>query len=625
MKAAARRGQPLLKHRTPIAGLALLCAAGCSQALTLGSVRGVALIGQALNVVVPVQLDAGEDASDLCFDAEVFHAETHQPASRVRVRVEATPQAPVAEVRILSSAAVDEPVVTVELRAGCGQKTTRRYVLLADMPSPIAAPAPALPLLAPAATAPAVKLPATVRPAPAATSASVNPKPMRARKRLTQKATPAPATGARPVEPSQAARPTGRARLTLDPLEFFSDRIANLVAPAPITLPEDALRTMQRMQTLEGSVKSLTASAALNEASLADLKARLQKAEKAESERFPGVLVYGLITLLLACLAALAWLWQRQRGRPSHEDPWWSDSVNLPAAAAPPDLVAPRQTTPDAALSTTATEASQEAEPASVLDIDLMDLSDSGFAAFLPPDEPEAEPTVAPTAPAPVPPASVAPTRQLNFGTLLDIRQQAEFFVSLGQADQAVQILRQHLGDGTGPNPFVYLDLLGLLHSLDQKIEFQQLRETFNQTFSGQIPAFEFFTDQGQGLETYPELLARICELWPTPQVLALMDDCIFADPGRDEAMSLDLAAFRDLLLLHAVARHLISGSVLDLDLSDSTRADAAFTSVSLPDAPGNGSPAPFDRGNLIELDLPGAAPAPASSGDEPESPPDRR
>lgn len=616
MKAAARHGQTLLRHRTPIAGLALLCAAGCSQALTLGSVRGGALIGQALNVVVPVQLDAGEDAAALCFDAEVFHADSRQAASRVRVRVEATPQAPTAEVRILSSAAVDEPVVTLELRAGCGQKTTRRYVLLADMPSPFAAPA--LPLLAPAATAPAVTLPATGRPAPAATSAGVNPKPVRTRKRLTQKATPAPAKGARPEEPSQAAQPAGRARLKLDPLEFFSDRIANLAAPAPVTLPEDALRTMQRMQTLEESVKSLTASAALNEASLADLKARLQKAEKAESERFPGVLVYGLSALLLACLAALTWLWQRQRSRPAHEDPWWSDSVNLPAAA-PPDLVAPRQATPDTASSTAA---QPETEPDSGLDIDLMDLSDSSFAAFLPSEAPEPVSTAEPSAPSPVP---VTPARHLEVGTLRDIRQQAEFFVSLGQADQALQILRQHLGDATNPNPFVYLDLLGLLHSLEQKIEFQQLRETFNQTFSGKVPAFEFFADQGQGLETYPELSARICELWPTPQVLALMDDCIFADPARDEALSLDLAAFRDLLLLHAVAQHLISGAELDVDLSNLTMANAAVTSVSRPDASANGSPAPFDGGNLIEFDLPEIAPPPALGGEEPGSSSNRR
>lgn len=625
MKVTSRRALSVLRHRAQIVGIALLCVAGCSQALTLGRVRGVALVGQALNIVVPVQLDASEDAASQCFDAEVFHADTRQAANQVRVRVEATPQAQTADVRILSSAAIDEPVVTVYLRAGCTQKTTRRYVLLADMPSEAAAP-PLVALPSPPATVPLLNAPATSRAAPAAAFTPTTPRarpPARgsatARQRATQKekAAPAPAQGKRPQDGHQAARPAGQPRLKLDPLEFFSDRIANLAAPAPATLPEDALRNIQRMQTLEGSVKTLMASAALNEASLADLKVRLQKAEKAESERFPGMLVYGLIALLLACLAALAWLWQRQRGRPSHDDPWWSDSL-APAAEPLPESAL-------SASSPAAAEPSQEAEPASVLDVDLMDLSDSRFAAFLPAQEAEPVLTAAPNEPSPEPQAT--PTRQRHFGSMLDIliRQQAEFLVSLGQADQAVQILRQHLDDSATPNPFVYLDLLGLLHLLDQKSEFQQLRETFNQTFNGKAAEFEFFTDQGQDLEAYPELVTRISALWPTPDVLALIDDCLFADLRQGQALSLDLAAFRDLLLLRAVALNLVPGSELDLDLSDSTAADPAFMPASAPDVSPADNPAPLGSGNLIEFDLPGTAPALAPGGQDSGSLPDRR
>src|SRR5450830_184874 len=74
--------------------------------------------------------------------------------------------------------------------------------------------------------------------------------------------------------------------------------------------PEDALRTIQKMQALEANVKTLLASTTKNEASLLDMKARLQKAE---TERFPREIVFGLIALLLACLAAIAFLWRRPR------------------------------------------------------------------------------------------------------------------------------------------------------------------------------------------------------------------------------------------------------------------------------------------------------------------------
>ena len=105
-----------MEYRANIVGVVLLCVAFGSEALTLGRVRGAALVGQPLDMVVPVQMDAGEDASSLCFDADVFHADTRQEASRVRVVVEATAQPQTVNVRVLSSAVVDEPVVTVYLR-----------------------------------------------------------------------------------------------------------------------------------------------------------------------------------------------------------------------------------------------------------------------------------------------------------------------------------------------------------------------------------------------------------------------------------------------------------------------------------------------------------------------------
>ena len=94
-----------MEHRANIVGVALLCVAFSSEALTLGRIRGAALIGKPLDMVVPVQLDVGEDATSLCFDAEVFHADTRQDTSRVRVVVEATGLPQTTNVRIMSTMA----------------------------------------------------------------------------------------------------------------------------------------------------------------------------------------------------------------------------------------------------------------------------------------------------------------------------------------------------------------------------------------------------------------------------------------------------------------------------------------------------------------------------------------
>lgn len=139
--------------------------------------RGLAVVGQPLEVSVPFQLDAEESASSLCIEADVFHADTCQEPGRFRVTVDAPLQlSQAATVRISSAASVDEAIITVYLKAGCAQKSTRRYVLLADFPSePVLPAAPlALPLVVPS-------VPAS---APSAVSASAIAKHQRPRQAL---------------------------------------------------------------------------------------------------------------------------------------------------------------------------------------------------------------------------------------------------------------------------------------------------------------------------------------------------------------------------------------------------------------------------------------------------------
>ncbi len=104
-----------MDFRVFVVGMAVLCTSVSSAALTLGRVRGAAILGQPLDISIQVQLDADEAASSLCVEADVFHADTRQDSGRVRVSVEAAQQAQAANVRIYSSGQVDEPMVTVYL------------------------------------------------------------------------------------------------------------------------------------------------------------------------------------------------------------------------------------------------------------------------------------------------------------------------------------------------------------------------------------------------------------------------------------------------------------------------------------------------------------------------------
>ena len=639
-----------LGNKVKIIGVALLFVAFSSGALTLGRVRGAALVGQSLDMVVPVQMDAGEDASTLCFEADVFHADTRQDSSRVRVLVEASSQPNSANVRVLSSSLIDEPVVTIYLRTGCGQKTTRRYVLLADMPSEIAVPStprvtpvpvPVIPYVATSATANSVPPVATVK-SKSARAAKAKAQP------VADDTVPSVAkvATARPISErtrpqakvkSKPERPAGQSRLKLDPLELLSDRVANLDSFMTFEPTEDAVRSMQRIQTLESLVKAGQITAAKNEASLADLKKQLQVAE---SDRTPDGLLYGLIGLVLACLAAVAYLWHRQRHMQGGVE-WWSaaggesDLFELPPDPAPPPAsekashpaVAPQALERIVVAEPAMSELSQLSAASANVDVNLTEMSESTFGDFMLSGDKRGHNRQSSQS-VPLPPLPMVtldfqpkPASSFNSEAVVDARQQADFFVSLGQTDRAVRILKKKIEESEEPNPFYFLDVLDLVHTLGLKTEFQKFREDFNLFFTGLVPEFVFFKNEGHSLESYPDVVSRISALWPTREVLPEIEACIFKDPRAGKDQSFDLAAFRDLLLLHSIAQSIVISNEpedseyrralqqetlpqqahkfdLDLDLSDDFHVNAAAPA----EIPQNMTPN-FGSDNMLDFD----------------------
>jgi pilus assembly protein FimV len=150
-----------------------------------------------------------------------------------------------------------------------------------------------------------------------------------------------------------------------------------------------------------------------------------------------------------------------------------------------------------------------------------------------------------------------APLRAINTQEVLDIRQQAEFFMTLGQYDDAISLLEAHIAENPRSNPLVYLDLLKALHTLSRKVTFDHYRSAFNSVFTGQVPVYTQFNQVGGGLEAYPELCNQIASMWPAPAVIEFIETYLVRDPAGAIDLQLDLEAFRDLLLLHAIASRL--------------------------------------------------------------------
>ncbi|MBK9573333.1 MAG: hypothetical protein IPO43_11645 [Rhodoferax sp.] len=560
---------------------------GASHGLVLGSATGAALIGRPLDLVIQVHGAVGEDALSSCFQAEVYHGDARQEASGVRVLAQAGAQPQVTDVRIASVATVDEPVVTVQVRSTCGQKVTRQYVMLADLPSEIVVPSalrdgpsPELTLarldpptgvpieLGAAALAPVAASHVPVVSAKAVPSTSTRPVKQAPSAKAVPKQRQGPKAGAStPPKPSadkerrQSVPPVAKARLVLDSLEMLSDRVATLESATAEAIKPDLSTDARKVQTLEADVKALLALAAKNEASLLDLKTRLQQAE---AERLPSGLFYGLLALLLAGLAALG-LWSTRR----RQTPAWSGVAAAPQGpqsrpmAVPVAASEPRPAPDSVGSRTSRLQAMSDLldrnGPTSEVDVSLIEMSESNFDSLMQSGAPQNAIRV----PTPTPARAqetVAPSKPggLSADAVFDIRQQAEFFVSLGQPDRAIRVLEDQISATDAPNPLVYLDLLALLHTPSHKTDFRRVREDFNLLFNANAPEFVLFKDEGKSLEAYPDVVSAIAKLWPDPKVLAVIEACILRDPWGSGSQPFDLAAFRDLLFLHAVGQTLV-------------------------------------------------------------------
>jgi hypothetical protein len=166
--------------------------------------------------------------------------------------------------------------------------------------------------------------------------------------------------------------------------------------------------------------------------------------------------------------------------------------------------------------------------------------------------------------------------RSVKAEELFDVQHQAEFFMSVGRHDQAVDVLRNHIGEDVQTSALIYLDLFGLYHQLKRRADFDELRGEFNRLFNADIPPFEGYTGvSGPDLESHEAVLARIVALWPTPRALEVIEELVFRRLGAAPTEPFGLKAYRELLFLYGIAREIIETpgageSLLDFDLPSS-------------------------------------------------------
>lgn len=150
---------------------------------------------------------------------------------------------------------------------------------------------------------------------------------------------------------------------------------------------------------------------------------------------------------------------------------------------------------------------------------------------------------------------AIEPMRAVSVEELIDLEQQADFFVVLGQDDAAVDLLESHIGSVTA-SPLLFLKLLEIYQRLDRHEDYERVQGTFNQRFNAHAPEWGSDLQHGHELADYPEVIARLQALWPAPlKAMEVLEKSLSRPDTHAEAF--DLPAYRELLLLYAVASDL--------------------------------------------------------------------
>ncbi len=534
----------------------MVVAAGGAAALSLGNPQGTVVLGRPLDLVFDVRTD-GTDVSDACVTAKVTAGD--DPISQSQISVTPLPNAAgrSASVRLRSSQPINEPVIDVRLSAGCSGSVVRTYTVLA-YPAEALSASQASAERTSAAAAPLV-LRSTLTPDAAGARDGVRTRSgaVPADQVVTQRLSRVE----RAVKPAVARKPElepGRPRLVMEPLSDWlqapsvlraSTEMAALPESTSPSLREEAAArwralNMQSEDLLQEDARRAAQDKAQSEklaAAERDKEAALavqQELQERAAARFPANLVYALLALLVALAALLAWVWKRRQGLPSDSEQSWTHG---PAKAA--TSVAPAGVVRHVADEHDVTTRPQPAEP-EMLPSGMMPL-EFGTSAVAP-EPASAASSLQAAAPAPV-------TAVLNPEDLFDLQQQAEFFVSVGEHDQAIEVMKKHIEANQSASPSAYLELLRLYRSLSRIEQFNELRAQFHRYFNAQVPEFAAFARPGRTLFGYPDVLARIEALWCDPSVVPMLQELLFRGQGQDQRF--DLPAYDDLLLLHAVAR----------------------------------------------------------------------
>jgi hypothetical protein len=579
----------------------MLAASQSAFAIGFGRIAHNTSLGQMLEFTVPVTVDGTEQLTADCVSAEVFLGDFRVPPGSVISQLEWSADSSVRVLRVSTTVRVDEPVVNVTLAAGCPPRLTRQFVLFVDPPTqpvPVLAEsqqaAPEVPVLVPVVPPVSVAGRADAQPGrvrsesrngPAAGSQptrSVEPRRTAKRSRAV-KPDPAAAGALELAKPRvNAANTPGKAkrsaRLRLEPADRSAEvaaaeqaaasaaELAASVASAAALAASEAQAAAQQqreaLQAMQKQMDSLKTQAEAADRNIAQMRLSLRESQEWSDRLLLAAWLLGVVAVAL--LAGVFWLLRQKVAAPADKasSSWWNadsqrsaESTQLDAKAVPPASMPP---VADDSLAWPSGPSVQDTA------VDVLTAMDSlrGYA-----DEPVAEPAIS-LKPKAVPLASATELPWLSADELIDLEQQAEFFVALGQDDSAVSLLEQQLCGVGGGGAWPYLKLLEIYRRIEDRDSYERVREGLDRRFGPSPTGWTDGRTSGRPLDSYPELTRRIESAWIEPaQAMRLIESLMVH--GDEESGVFDLTAMADLQSLYLLARASMASQSSEVDTVD--------------------------------------------------------
>ncbi len=487
---------------------------------------------------MPLRLEPGETLVPGCLNAEVSVGEQRLPADALQLSVEHSDAG--SRLRLRSTVVVLEPLVSVNVVVGCNGSVARQFVVFADPPGhraePVVTAAASDSAMEPSRTAPIAQIATapSVRARTPNAGASAAARPAKAVLSTRNSGTGKPRASTTAAAPEKKLRKvsviaagSAAPRLKLDEPDelLLAAKLAVATRDAAIASAENVASAAQaaasaaegRLLALEKDLQALRADSMAQRDAMAQMRNRVASAEQQSQWTGP------LMALLVLLAGLTLWLALRLRALQRERQAGWWQVARSPEAE---------------------TEVAAEAEAAT-------------------PDE---SPVATPVPTGPITAADAeelfgtamaepAPDRPLSVEELIDLEQQADFFVVLGEDASAIDLLMTHLRGSGGVSPLPYLKLLEIYRRGADHDAYERIRKRFNQRFNAVAPSWEDDLQRGRSLQDYPSVVAALQAAWPQPlDAMAELETLLF----RKQAGELfELPAYRDVLSLYAVARDL--------------------------------------------------------------------